>query len=170
MRRLFHAAPLVVCALTLFAHPAAGQTPAGKPDPTLRDVLLKHWSEIGDKVVKMAEDFPEDKYEFKPNPAVRSFADNLRHVAFWNDYVAKSARGEKADAKQNELSKAQYATKAAEGQLRRRDRATQERTGDATHEARRSLGLLHRALGRALRTAGRILPPQRPGSTGISIS
>jgi uncharacterized damage-inducible protein DinB len=113
MRRLFHAAPLVVCALVLFAHPAAAQAPLVKPDPTLRDVLLKHWTEIGEKVIKMAEDFPEEKYEFKPNPAVRSFADNLRHVAFWNGYVAKSARGEKADGKQNELPRAQYASKAA---------------------------------------------------------
>jgi len=113
MRRLFLAAPIVVCALVLFAHPAAAQAPAGKPDPALRDVLLKHWSDIGDKIVKMAEDFPEEKYEFKPNPAVRSFADNLRHVAFWNGFVAKNARGEKADGKENELPKAQYGTKAA---------------------------------------------------------
>jgi len=113
MRRLFRTAPLVVCALVLLAHPAAAQPAAGKPDPTLRDVLLKQWREIGEKVIKMAEDFPEDKYEFKPNPAVRSFADNLRHVAFWNGYVAKSARGEKVDAKPNELPKAQYASKAA---------------------------------------------------------
>ena len=109
--RWLHAVPLVVFALAASGQPAAAQTP--KPDPTVRDVLLKHWSEIGEKVVKMAEDFPEDKYEFKPNPAVRSFADNLRHVAFWNDYVAKNARGEKADPKPNELPKAKYATKAA---------------------------------------------------------
>jgi hypothetical protein len=113
MHRWFHIAPLVVCALAIAGHPAAAQSAAAKPDPTVRDVLLKQWTEIGEKVVKMAEEFPEDKYEFKATPAVRSFADNLRHVAFWNGYVAKTARGEKADGKQNELPKAQYATKAA---------------------------------------------------------
>jgi hypothetical protein len=29
----------------------------------------------------MAEDFPEDKYDFKPNPAERSFAEQLLHAA-----------------------------------------------------------------------------------------
>jgi hypothetical protein len=113
MRRCLSTLSLVVCAVALFARPAAAQAAAANPDPTLRDVLLKQWRDIGEKVVTMAEDFPEDKYEFKPNPAVRSFADNLRHVAFWNGYVAKNARGEKADGKQNELPKAQYSTKAA---------------------------------------------------------
>jgi hypothetical protein len=113
MFRLIRAVPLVLFAFALFGQPAIAQAQTAKPDPTYRDILLKQWSDIGDKVVKMAEDFPEDKYEFKAVPAVRSFADNLRHVAFWNGYVAKTARGEKADAKQNELPKAQYATKAA---------------------------------------------------------
>ena len=93
------------------AYAASAQTP--KPEQSHRDVLLRHWTEIGDKVVKMEEEFPEDKYEFKPVPAVRSFADNLRHVAFWNTYVTAMVKGEKLDPKINELPKAQYATKAA---------------------------------------------------------
>jgi hypothetical protein len=111
MPRLIRAVPAVVSAFVLLAAGGA-HAQAPKPDPTTRDVLLKQWTEIGDKVVKMAEEFPEDKYEFRPVPGVRTFADNLRHVAFWNGYVAKTARGEKADAKQNELPKAEYATKA----------------------------------------------------------
>ena len=111
MRRWIHAVPFVVSVLALAGQPAAAQTP--KPDPTVRDVLLKQWSDIGEKVVKMAEEFPEDKYEFKPVAVVRSFGDQLRHVAFWNGFVAKSARGEKPDGKPNELPKTQYATKAA---------------------------------------------------------
>jgi len=49
--------------------------------------------------------------DFKPTPDVRTFADVMRHVAFWNLYVQKTARGEKLDAKQNELPKAEYPTK-----------------------------------------------------------
>jgi uncharacterized damage-inducible protein DinB len=89
--------------------PAAVQA---KPEPTLKDVLIEQWKEIGDKVVKLAEEFPEDKYDYKPSEPVRTFADVLRHVAFWNDYVARTARGEKVDTKPNELSKAEYRTKA----------------------------------------------------------
>ena len=112
MRRLIRAVPLVVSVFVLSV-PGIARAQAAKPDPTVRDVLLNQWTDIGEKVVKLAEEFPEDKYEFKPKPEVRSFADNLRHVAFWNGYVAKTARGEKADTKQNELPKAQYATKAS---------------------------------------------------------
>jgi hypothetical protein len=86
---------------------AQGQQPAN-----IRDVMVTHWTDISEKVVKLAQEFPEAKYEFKATKDVRSFADVLRHVAFWNQYVAKSARGEKADGSANELPKAQYATKA----------------------------------------------------------
>jgi DinB superfamily len=82
-----------------------------KPEPSLRDVLLEQWKEIGEKVVKLAEEFPADKYDFKPVPEVRSFADQLRHVAFWNEYVEKTARGEKPDPAVNELSRSEYPTK-----------------------------------------------------------
>jgi uncharacterized damage-inducible protein DinB len=110
--RLIRAVPLIVFAFVLAGQSALAQPPAPKPDPTTRDVLLKQWSDIGEKVVKMAEEFPEDKYEFRPVAGVRTFGDQLRHVAFWNGFVAKSARGEKADTKANELPKAEYATKA----------------------------------------------------------
>lgn len=100
----------LVFALVVAAGPAYAQQP--KPENT-RDVLLGGWNDIGEKFVKLAEEFPEAKYEYKPVDTVRSFADVVRHVAFWNDYVTKTARGEKPDGRPNELPKAQYATKAA---------------------------------------------------------
>src|SRR3954469_22590706 len=112
MRRLIRVVPFVVSALVALG-PVLAQAQTPKPAPTIRDVLLEHWSDIGEKVVQLAEQFPEDKYEFRPVAGVRTFGDQLRHVAFWNGYVAKTARGEKADTKQNELSKTEYATKAA---------------------------------------------------------
>jgi hypothetical protein len=113
MRRSSRLVIFAVPFLVMLGHAYAASAQTPKPEPTHRDVLLRHWSEIGDKVVKMAEEFPEDKYEFKPVPAVRSFADNLRHVAFWNTYVTAMVKGEKLDPKINELPKAQYATKAS---------------------------------------------------------
>lgn len=90
---------------------AAGAQSA-KADPSQRELLLQQWDDVGGRVVQMAEEFPEDKYEFRPVAGVRTFADVLRHVAFWNTYVAKTARGEKIDPKINELSKSEYASKA----------------------------------------------------------
>jgi DinB superfamily len=102
-----------ILALAMAAAPVrAVQTAEKKTDLALRDVLLAQWSDIGEKVVKLAEEFPEGKYDFRPVPDVRTFADQLRHVAFWNLYVSKTARGEKIDPAQNELPKAEYPTKA----------------------------------------------------------
>ena len=102
---------LVTVGMASAARAQGAQPP--KPEPVLREVLLQQWSEIGEKIVKMAEDFPEGKYEFRPVADVRTFADVLRHVAFWNQYVAKTARREPVDPKINELAKAEYPTKAA---------------------------------------------------------
>ena len=48
--------------------------------------VLAAWNEIGRKLIAMAEDFPEDKYDFKPHPTQRSFAEQLLHAAGSNDY------------------------------------------------------------------------------------
>jgi hypothetical protein len=112
MRSSIRVAVLIVFVfVTLGTGLATAQS--AKPEPTVRDVLLKQWTDIGEKVVQLAEQFPEDKYEFRPAADVRTFGDQMRHVAFWNGYVAKTGRGEKADGKLNELPKTEYATKAA---------------------------------------------------------
>jgi uncharacterized damage-inducible protein DinB len=80
--------------------------------PVMRDMLVTRWSEIGDKMVKLAEEFPEDRYDARPVAEVRSFADQLRHVAFWNRYVQKTLRREEADGQANELPQTSYPTKA----------------------------------------------------------
>lgn len=100
---------LAVITLVGLCSPAHAQK---APDNT-RDVYLANWNEIGEKLIKMAEEFPEDKYNYKPADGVRSFADVMRHVAFWNQYAAKAARGEKPDGRPNELPKEQFKTKAA---------------------------------------------------------
>ena len=78
----------------------------------MRDVLVTRWSEIGDKMVRLAEEFPEDRYDARPAADVRSFADQLRHVAFWNRYVQKTLRREEADGQANELPRSTYPSKA----------------------------------------------------------
>jgi len=80
---------------------------------TTREVLVARWADIGDKVVALAAEFPEERYEFRPVPEARSFGDQLRHVAFWNDYVGKTIRGEAASGDANELPRAAFPDKAA---------------------------------------------------------
>ena len=77
----------------------------------MRELLVTRWAEIGDKIVKLAEEFPEDRYDARPVPDVRSFAEQLRHVAFWNRYVQKTLRREEADGQANELPATTFPTK-----------------------------------------------------------
>jgi uncharacterized damage-inducible protein DinB len=48
--------------------------------------MLDMWNGIGNKLIAMAQDFPEDKYDFKLQKDERTFAENLLHAAAL-DYV-----------------------------------------------------------------------------------
>ena len=64
--------------------------------------LLAAWNREAKKLVDMAEDFPEDKYNYKPTPEVRSFAEQLTHVAEANVRFASLARGQAPGGEQHE--------------------------------------------------------------------
>ena len=53
-----------------------GQTQDKGPSParSRSDEMLDRWNEIGNKLVAMAKDFPEDKYDFKVQKDQRTFA------------------------------------------------------------------------------------------------
>lgn len=55
--------------------------------------LLETWNNTGKKLIEMAEDFPEDKYDFQPTEEVRSFGQMLRHVAASNFRYVRQAQG-----------------------------------------------------------------------------
>lgn len=78
----------------------------------LSALLTSRWEQTGVKLATLAEAFPAEHYETKPVDSVRTFGDVLRHLAFWNQFVADSAGGRKADDTSNELPAADYATKA----------------------------------------------------------
>ena len=58
----------------------------------------------------MAEDFPEDKNDFKPTPAQRSFAEQLLHAAGSNYYFTNTVMGLKIPT--GDPKRDQYKTKA----------------------------------------------------------
>src|ERR1700747_214562 len=86
------------------------KTAAVKPVGSASQTVLDSWNDIGRKLIAMAEDFPEDKYDFKPVPAQRSFAEQLLHVAGSNDLFTAVAKGEKSV---DDESRANYKTKTA---------------------------------------------------------
>ena len=79
----------------------------------LRDDLMARWTDYAGRIVALAEEFPSDRYDARPVPEIRTFADQLRHVAFWNHYVRQKLRGEHADGAANELPREAFPTKAA---------------------------------------------------------
>jgi uncharacterized damage-inducible protein DinB len=82
-----------------------------RPIKTPSQTLLESWNEVGRKLIAMAEDFPENKYDFKPNPAQRSFAEQLLHAAGANYFFTNPARGQKPPAVEDP-KRDQYKTKA----------------------------------------------------------
>jgi uncharacterized damage-inducible protein DinB len=94
----------------LFAAIAIAQNSLTKAPLTPSHAVLASWNEVGRKLIAMAEDFPEDKYDFKPAPAQRSFAEQLLHVAGSNDLFTQVAAGRKPV---DDESRAHYPTKAA---------------------------------------------------------
>ena len=60
-----------------------GQTPNQAPLPvrSRTEETLAMWNAIGNKLIAMAQDFPEDKYDFKVQKDQRTFALNLLHAA-----------------------------------------------------------------------------------------
>jgi uncharacterized damage-inducible protein DinB len=79
---------------------------------TLGTKLIGRWEQAAAKLETLARELPAEKWETRPVESIRTFGDVLRHVAFWNQYVAASARGAKFDDSLNELPQAQYASKA----------------------------------------------------------
>ena len=60
---------------------AQTQNQAPSPARSRSDEMLDRWNDIGNKLVAMAKDFPEDKYDFKLQKDERTFALNLLHAA-----------------------------------------------------------------------------------------
>ncbi len=104
----------LVAALALAASPDLAQTqpPAKAPRPAggPADEVLAAWNNIGRKLTAMAEDFPEDKYDFKPKPEVRAFAEQLLHVAGANYFFTDTVKGQKLGPE--DLPRDKYKTKA----------------------------------------------------------
>jgi uncharacterized damage-inducible protein DinB len=93
---------------------AGHKSDAAKAAPSESAIVLAQWNDIGRKLIAMAEDFPEDKYEFKPTPAQRSFAEQLLHASSSMYFFTDAVEGKKPrypeDPKRDDLkTKAQVA-------------------------------------------------------------
>jgi len=114
MRNLIKTLLLVLVAALFIpmanAQAAPRKDAAPKPAFSPSQTLLNGWNEVGRKLIAMAEDFPEDKYDFKPTPAQRSFAEQLLHAAGGNYYFINPVTGAKLPS--GDPLRSDYKTKA----------------------------------------------------------
>lgn len=82
---------MLICSGTTFA-----QAP---PPKTIPDSITFIWSSVGKEFISLAEAMPEDKWSFKPTQGefkdVRTFGEQVKHVACANEAWAKKVSGEK---------------------------------------------------------------------------
>ena len=94
------ASSTMVLLIALFAGSAARaqQGPASAEAPTLTSVLQTHLSVCEFEVVATAQAMPEDKYSFAPTEGnfkgVRTFAQQVKHLATVNDRLAEAIQGQ----------------------------------------------------------------------------
>jgi uncharacterized damage-inducible protein DinB len=102
------AALMIPCAS---AQDATAKPAPPKPAASPSQTLLSYWNYVGGKLTAMAEDFPEDKYDFKPNPVQRSFAEQLIHAAHGVNIFVALGKGVKPQL--DEPKRSDFKNKAA---------------------------------------------------------
>jgi uncharacterized damage-inducible protein DinB len=101
-----------LCGWPLFAQQAQQKSDASKTMPSSSQIVLAQWNEIGRKLIAMADDFPEAKYDFKPTPEMRSFAEQLLHAAGSMEYFTGPVQGKTPPKESENPPRATYKTKA----------------------------------------------------------
>jgi hypothetical protein len=93
MNRIMLTFAKVLLAFVAMAGCVQAQNQPPTPVRSRTDETLDRWNAIGNKLIAMAEDFPEDKYDFKVQKDERTFAQNLLHAAAFEFVVVRSASG-----------------------------------------------------------------------------
>ena len=82
--------------ITLSLDPQVPQAAAQNQAQAVRsraEETLEWWNHVGKKLIALAKDFPEDKYDFKVQKDERTFAENLLHVAAVDYDIASRVAG-----------------------------------------------------------------------------
>src|SRR6202021_2538651 len=77
----------------LRAQEAPKKAPGPAPSPS--EAVLEQWNDVGRKLMAMAQDFPEDKFSFKPHAESRTFVANLVHASASMYFFTDTAAGKK---------------------------------------------------------------------------
>ncbi len=91
----FVAAALLAACCAVLPVRAQDMKKAEAPKPALGPsaALLEEWNDVGHRLIAIAEDMPEDKYDYKPKPEMRSWLGQLAHAAQSNYYFINPIEG-----------------------------------------------------------------------------
>ena len=98
------------CTVLLVRAQDMKKTEAPKPAKGPSAALLEEWNDIGRRLIAIAEDMPEDKYDYKPKPEMRSWVGQLTHAANGNYFFINPVLGKPYPADDPDMS--QLKTKA----------------------------------------------------------
>jgi uncharacterized damage-inducible protein DinB len=104
------AAPALLFSYAGSARAQEGAQPKTPPTPT--QAILENWKDVGNRLITMAQDWPEEKYSYKLTPAVRTFQEVILHIAGSNYDLINHLAGTKVGEAQNDPPVSQYKTKA----------------------------------------------------------
>jgi uncharacterized damage-inducible protein DinB len=92
LRLLYLSLFAAVCSSSAFA-----QTDAKKPVDDKRSPIVKetehNWKRARKWTLDYVDAMPENAMSFKPTPEIRSFAEQMLHLAFWNCAIAEAVGG-----------------------------------------------------------------------------
>jgi hypothetical protein len=97
-----YASILAIASAPIFAQPQP---------PTAAARVAGNFHDVNRRILEMAKDFPEDKYNFRLKPEMRSFGEVIVHVASGNVFASKAGRGQ--NVKWDETDPKGYPNKAA---------------------------------------------------------
>jgi len=112
------AALIIVCAglaVQAYAQPdsEAKKASAGERSKTMKE-LDSIWARAKHHSLAYIDAMPEDALQFKPTPEIRSFAEQMLHLAYWNCGLAEAASSKPNPFGKDEIEKkSEYKTKAA---------------------------------------------------------
>ena len=109
---------MLVCTVLLAGGIALAQDQAKAPKPagTPSEEMITQWNDVNGKIVAMAKDFPEDKFDFKVQKDQRTFAQNVLHVAGADYEFMTAIAGKRMGPEIKDIenpSREAYRTKAA---------------------------------------------------------
>lgn len=100
---------IAVAGIVLLAiNSAMGQ----RQPPAPAQAINNNFTGLNQKVLEMAQDFPADKYDYRPAAGLRSFGDVIIHIASGNNYGARAGRGEQVKWDDLEMDAKNFKSKA----------------------------------------------------------